>query len=516
MKTEPGAVATLEAAPCRTQLPGTGLGRDAVLLACLTALALALRLLGRGLESLWYDEAASLEIAGWGARQLLTGRQFDTGNPAGYFALLSGWLGLWGGSIENARALSALAGALTVPAVWALAWAVEAPRRAAWLACLLVAVSPPLVYLGQEARVFALFAVVTTLTAAAAARIQRTDRPAAWLAFAVCGAVLVHLQYYAAFVLLALGLDLLFWAWPRGWRPVLRLVGATALVVLAFAPYLPVLRQQLALGSARSSETWWQHLALLPSFSVVGRTLVWKQHGLALVGAVALLVAVAVYLPALWLLVRRPAYPRSSPPRVGWTTNKRPLLALALGVPILVGALALAGTPMIHAHYLSAVFPALMLLLAWGLDTGLAARSRLVWLPIVCLVVLVPPALARVYLVRHKTDWRGLATLVGQKDGEVPVYFYEDLGSLPFAYYRGEQPRRLIVKPFDQDGTGWERSGDLTAMRGERGGFWFVFYATNSRTIAEEEAIVARLRREWTVEEAGQFAPLRALRCRPR
>jgi hypothetical protein len=477
--------------------------REALLLACLTGLALALRLLGRGLESVWYDESFTLEVAGHGARELLTGRQFDPGNPAGYFLLLCGWQALWGDGIEAARALSALGGALGVPAVWLLAWAVEAPRRARWLACLLVALSPPLVYLGQEARVFALFATVTALATAAAARIERGDRPAAWLAFAACGAVLLHLHYYAAFVLIALGLDLLRWAWPRGRGPLLRLLGVTALVALAFAPYLPVFRRQLAEGATRSAETWWQHLLLLPSYSVVGRTLVWKEGGLRPVVAVALVVAVGVYLPALWLLVRARVRPR-------------PVPALVVGVPVLAGALALAGLPMVHSHYLSAVFPALLLLLAWGLDAGLAGRSRLVWVPALCLAVLVPPALARTYLVRHKTDWRGLTAHVAQKDGELPVYFYEDIGKTPFAYYRPGQPARPIVPPFGADGLAWERCGALPSMRGERGGLWFVFYPTSGESRSEEEAIVARLRAEWVVDEDARFGPMRALRCRPR
>src|SRR5207302_512315 len=138
-----------------------------------------------------------------------------------YYFLLRGWLDLFGSaSIETARAFSAVCGALGVPAVWLLARTLGLSPRVRWLARLLVAVSPPLVYLGQEARVFALFATVTTLAIAAAARVQQTDKFWAWLAFVAAGAVLVHLHYYAFFVLFLLGLDLLAWAWPRGWAGV--------------------------------------------------------------------------------------------------------------------------------------------------------------------------------------------------------------------------------------------------------------------------------------------------------
>src|SRR5262245_59231667 len=121
----------------------------------LTALALGLRLAGVGHESLWYDEAFTLFLARSSAADLMSGRAADPGNPGGYFALVSLWGRALGPEIESARALSAVTGALAVPAVWLLGLLAGVAPRARLLACLLVAVSPPLVYLGQEARVFA-------------------------------------------------------------------------------------------------------------------------------------------------------------------------------------------------------------------------------------------------------------------------------------------------------------------------------------------------------------------------
>src|SRR5205823_2687733 len=167
-------------------------------------------------------------------------------------------------------------------------------------------------------------------------------------------------------------------------------------------------------------------------------------------------------------------------------------------------------------HYLAATFPALMLLLAWGLDAGLERSPRLAWLPIACLVVLMPAALARGYLVRHKTDWRGLAAAVEQDGGALPVYFYEDIGNDPFAYYRPAQPRRVITQDFGKQGVGWQENGVLAQMRQERAGFWLVYYPTSSQTRNEEEGIVALLDRHWAIEQDRKVGPLRALLCRPR
>jgi hypothetical protein len=468
-----------------------------------TALALALRLTALGHESIWFDETASLKNAGEGYRALLTGRAYEPGNPAGYFVLLRAWLDLFGsGTVETARALSALAGALAVPAVWLLARASGLSRRAGWLACLLVAVSPPLVYLGQEARVFALFATVTTLALLAVVHIERDDRPAAWVGFAAAGAALVHLHYYGFLVLAVLGLHLLVWAWRRGRGPVLRLALVAAAVALAFAPYLHVLRQQLLLGAARSKDSWWQHLGLLPSFSIVGRTLVWKEAGRPALLGCALLVVAAVFVPVGRLLLRGRAWPRA-------------VTAFALGLPALVALVSLR-VPLANCHYLSAVFPAWMLLLACGLDAGIRGRARwALWVPAVTLAVLMPWALARVYLVPHKTDWRGLAALVGRDGDRLPVYFYEDIGEDPFRYYRPGQPRHRLDKAFGPGGAGWTAAGYLDEFRAAPGSFWVVLYLTSPQTLAEEGAIVDLLRRECVVEREASVPPMRAFLCRP-
>jgi 4-amino-4-deoxy-L-arabinose transferase-like glycosyltransferase len=468
-----------------------------------TAVAALLRFAALGHESIWLDEAYSLDIARTGYRDLLSGRVYDPGNPAGYFLLLRAWLDLTGSaSIETARALSALAGTLAVPAVWLLARTLAVPRRATWLACGLVALSPPLVYLSQEARAFALLATVATLAAAAAARIERDSRPLAWAGFAAAGVAMVHLHYYGFFVLAVLGIDLLVWACRGGRREVLRLALAAAAVALGFAPYLPTFVRQLGAGAARSKETWWQHLALLPSFSVVGRTLVWKEAGALPVAACAALVVLAVFVPLAWLLARARPWPRLA-------------AVLALGLPALVGLVALK-VPMVHSHYLSVVFPALLLLIACALDAGLKGRVGLgLWVPAVALAVLTPAALARLYLVRHKTDWRAVAAAVERRGGDLPVYFYEDLGAGPFAYYLPGATRHELEGPCGAHGDGWARAGYLDRFRAEGDGFWLVYYPASYGSLAEEGAVRELLSRECAVEQVTDFPPLRLFLCRP-
>jgi 4-amino-4-deoxy-L-arabinose transferase-like glycosyltransferase len=478
--------------------------RDLLILVGLTVLALALRLAGRGHESIWYDEAYSLELARAPVYDLLTGAEgaCDPGNPAGYFILLRLWLLLLGGvTIENARALSAVAGALGVSAVWLLARACRLPRPAGLLAVLLVAVSPPLVYLGQEARVFALFATVATLAVACAAVIERKGTMWAWVGFAALGAAMVHLHYYAAFVLTALGLHLAVWAWFHDRRALWKLALCGLFVILAFAPWLEIFRWQLRQGAARSSETWWQHLVLMPLFDVGGRTLIWKEFGLGAVAAADLVIVGVVFVPLGWLLLHVRPFPGL-------------LVSFAVGVPLCVALLALK-TPIVHSHYLSCIIPTVLLLAACALESGWRQRRRwLVAAPAAALTVVTIVSLGRLYAEPHKDDWRGVAARVGRDGDNAPIYFYENVGADPFAYYDPNRPARLLSAFFD-GGAGWDKSGDHQRMRGETDGFWLVLYLSDGARRAEEEPIVEWLRRDYVVDVDERIGRMRLLRSRP-
>jgi hypothetical protein len=501
---------------------------ELLLLALVTSLALAVRVVGLGHESVWYDEAYTLAVAARPLDDLVTGRVFDPGNPQGYFVVLHLWQRLWGASsIETARALSALAGALCVPAVWLLARRSGAARGVRMLAAVLVAINPSLVFLSQEARTFALFAAVATLATAFAATIVRagsvSDGPdrrlggrpgrgtaGAWCGFTLCGIVLVHLHYYAAFVLIVLGLYLLNRGRRRAPGVVVNLGLAALAAAAAFVPWLPIFYESVQNGISRSADTWSQQLALLPLFTAVGRTLVWKEAGTTVVASVDVLVVVLLFLPAAWLLFwRRRAVERDN----AWIG---PALAVGLGLPLFVAVVSMV-TPMVHTHYLTCMIPPTMVLIAVALKEGVRRRSWVALGGLLMVVGLLAPAsLARLYLVQHKENWRALADRVAATAPDLPVFFYEDIGATPYAYYRPQQPRHTLAKPFGEQGEGWQAAGYLDQLRREPTGFWLVFYATNRSVGTEEAHIVAQLQRDFETECDQQFGHhMRLLLCRP-
>jgi hypothetical protein len=109
-------------------------------------------------QSLWNDEGNSLRLAERSIPDLIEASRRDI-HPPGYYILLKGWLLLTGDSEFALRALSAFAGVLTVACVYALGKALTSPG-AGTLAALLVAINSFSIYYGQEARMYALLALL--------------------------------------------------------------------------------------------------------------------------------------------------------------------------------------------------------------------------------------------------------------------------------------------------------------------------------------------------------------------
>ncbi|MFK8184427.1 MAG: hypothetical protein AB8B99_13725 [Phormidesmis sp.] len=88
-------------------------------------------------------------------------------HPPGYFVLLRLWVSWFGLSIASIRSLSAVVSLLLLPGVFGMAWMLfeQSPQRRAIaeLATALVAVSPYQITLANEARMYSLLPVATTL-----------------------------------------------------------------------------------------------------------------------------------------------------------------------------------------------------------------------------------------------------------------------------------------------------------------------------------------------------------------
>lgn len=229
-----------------------GSGLAPLLVVAILILATGLRFYRLDAQSLWNDEGNAARIAERSLPQIIEGASRDI-HPPGYYVILAGWRALTGDSELALRAFSALAGVLTAAVVYAIG-ASFFDWRVGGLAALLVALNPFQVYYGQEARMYALLALLSAGSVLLAARVltlpgkMRAERfnarRAVMLAagYVLVNAAGLYTHYSFPAVLVAETLVFLVWL-ARRERKLHGLVvwaGLQIAALLLFSPWVPV------------------------------------------------------------------------------------------------------------------------------------------------------------------------------------------------------------------------------------------------------------------------------------
>lgn len=330
----------------------------------LSAAALLLRCHALDRQSIWYDEANGIRIAVRAIPELFSELTADASPPL-YYLILHAWTALLGQHEFAVRALSALAGAATIPLI-----AITARRlfstRAAWTAAILAALSPFHLYYSQEARMYAILAGLATLLLYLGDRAARHDRRRDWAGFAITAALAAYTHHYGLFATagVAAALALRLHRRPAALR---HLAFALAAAALLYLPWLPfAIRSQLQ-GSAITGG-W------LPPFSpqLLTQTLshLCSLHMLTFRSPVFWLGSAGVAMAVAGLILRRLRGPNGLPPR--WRCRLTPgaayvatALIVGIAIPIAISAVRPIYLP---ERYAIAFFPAAVILLAAGLD----------------------------------------------------------------------------------------------------------------------------------------------------
>ena len=225
-------------------------------------------------KNLWWDESLSLQRAESGWQNLILGRLFlydgltdditRDQHPFFFFIVQGILLRLAGESEVVLRFPSVMAVTLLVPALWTFArffvrrclMAVSTPLWAAFLA----AVHPFYLWYGQEARPYALWAVLAMistycLTRATSSTASFTEQSTArgipttrpwWIGYVVSALMFYTTHYYAVFLLPVHALMLALWLWARSRRMALLAMGGALMAgaaVGAFAYWMIIIRQ---------------------------------------------------------------------------------------------------------------------------------------------------------------------------------------------------------------------------------------------------------------------------------
>lgn len=413
----------------------SGWSRGGWLVIGLTLVGGLLRFAALGAKSLWLDEAFSLWMARLPLGELVAWSVRIDHHPPLYYALLHGWLGLWGEEVGAARALSALCSTLTIP-IFAFAGARLVGRRTALWATLLLVVAPFHLRYAQEARMYALLTLaVAGLLACLGVLLTSPTRRWAWWGLAVCQAAAM-LTHNTATVLVPLALNGavmgLWWARRRGavaGYPALASphfmrawMVAQAGALLLWSPWAWGFVRQAQVVDAHfwiEPPTWGSVWGALQNLTLVHlpQWLPWRDGW-----ALGVLVAASV---GAWRWGRRAAQP--------W------LLGTLVILPPLVELAVSLRRPIFYDRTLIWTTLPLLWLVAHGLTAWPQARQKSAGLravPILALVLACSLAIYGYFAEFHKEPWDEVAATVAAQaaPGDL-ILFNASWVQLPFDYY---------------------------------------------------------------------------------
>ncbi len=145
-------------------------------------------------QVLWWDEFGTHFFGRWSFSDIV---EWDNNSPSYY--LLEGWIVRTFGKTEFViKFISAFAGALTVPLMYLIARKMFDSIPSAVMASMLTLMSPIMVLYSQEARAFSFGMFFLLCALYAFLFMMEKDYPVAWISFAVCSAVSIHMQYIFA------------------------------------------------------------------------------------------------------------------------------------------------------------------------------------------------------------------------------------------------------------------------------------------------------------------------------
>lgn len=347
----------------------------ATAVALLTLAGAALRAFRLGSHSLWYDEGFSVYLASMSLREATAWTARDVAPPL-YYYLLHFWQAAFGTSEAAVRSLSALAGTLTIPAIYAVGRMLFG-CLAGFLAAALVAASPLYIWYSQETRTYAQLTFLGLVAAWLLLKVltEQGARRRRWywvgLLFAAAGVSLSHMTGVLLLAVLAVAFVLGWVAWIR--RPPVLVEGLA--VTVAFA-LLHVPWVALALKNLGMYRGYW--VGTLGVVGVVRRAFLsyWTGETVFSQTADALLPAfiAATTLAAAALLagVLRRSAPLDESLLPRWFALLFPALYTALPVALFI-ALFL-NRPKFETRHLLFASPGMFLILGGGLAVLMGGR----------------------------------------------------------------------------------------------------------------------------------------------
>ncbi len=334
--------------------------------------ATAIRFIYLARKPFWFDECFSVEVARIRWSDFLHLLWWREANMALYYALLRSWLSVnhhYGQSPFFIRSLSVLIAAATVPAIYWLAGLLY-NRRVALIAAALFAFNAYNVRYAQEARSYALFLLLATLSSGFLISFVREPTRRNWLGYVTVSILAVYAHFYALLLVAAQWLALRALGGksaPESSARTARLRRAWIVIGLAVLPLL------LFVAKTGAGPIRW---ITRPGIRDV---LEFYEH-LAGGNNWALLIIYAVASFAAAMPLGKQLFAGGQGRETSWETWRAQFLLIWLIFPVLLTVLLSLARPVFLGRYMIFCLPALLILAAAGL-----ARLRQAWLLVAAL-----------------------------------------------------------------------------------------------------------------------------------
>jgi hypothetical protein len=383
---------------------------------------MALRVESLARKPFWSDECFSVEIAWLDWRNFLHVMWWREANMSLYYVLLRIWLH-FGHSEGFIRGLSALMAAATLPAIYWLARMLH-DQRVALIAAVLFTFNGYSVRYAQEARSYALFGLLATLSSAFLIAWMREPSRRRRIAYIVVSILAVYAHFYALLLVLVHWLVFRWFGRPRDVTDethAAQLRRAWITISIAVLPLL-IFVVKTGAGPIRWVRRPGIH-DVIEFFEHLAGGVGWP---LAVACALACIAAVA---PVRKLLMS---------PDQSWENWRCQFLLLWLLFPVVLTLVLSFARPVFLARYMIFCLPPLLILVAAGL-----ARLRQSWLLAAVLAGMLLLSLQGIFFVYaydydSERDAAGAATsfiLDHTQPGDA-VIFYIPATRLPYEYFR--------------------------------------------------------------------------------
>lgn len=403
-----------------------------LLLAAITAAGALVRFSTLDVQSLWFDEAVTVWLVRMRFGEMLEQIPVSEATPPLYYVLAWCWTQVFGAGEVGIRSLSALFGTAAIPVAYATA-AELVTRRVGLVAAALVATNPLLFWYAQEARAYALSALLTAAGFLFFVRLLHGRRGAVAL-WAGASALALATAYFSVFVVLPQAVWLLVARATRRW-PVVVSVGVVGVVG---ATLVPLGIHQRCHASTIGELSLAARIVRLPKqlllgFNVQGSAEVFLSAGALLVAATALL-----------LLLKAEEHERRGAVGAG-----------ALGALALVTALgaALLGSDAFLTRSLLPLVVLFTVMISAGLGARSSGRTGLALAGLLCGLWSAALLLMLTDGRFQRENWRGLATAL--RGGSLPSALVVTPGDGPtplWPYLSGVRklpPRGAAVREID-------------------------------------------------------------------